>query len=227
MEEILHHLIGSFSDLQGFIHARWCRFSSINSMDALGFLGWAAHVSTFCYSCWEQNISIDFPTKNKPFLVWFLGTQIVRHTQTLASKLHKETIYTVLRLDFLSKSLEDSQESIPKDNGVTSSSKMSFLHFFPVPTTCGVFSFWRPSNPSQREFLLGTSCEQRSKPFWHSILLMGSQLIQKTFSSFKLNGYVVCIHSFYFRGHATFHCDVLKHRIFDAQHVSYLSSKPH
>ena len=33
MEEILHQLIGSFShDLQGFIHPRWCRISSINSM---------------------------------------------------------------------------------------------------------------------------------------------------------------------------------------------------
>ena len=34
MEEILHQLIGSLShDLQGFIHPRWCRISSINSSD--------------------------------------------------------------------------------------------------------------------------------------------------------------------------------------------------
>ena len=34
MEEILHQLIGSLSHhLQGFIHIRWCRISSINSMD--------------------------------------------------------------------------------------------------------------------------------------------------------------------------------------------------
>ena len=33
MEEILHQLIGSISHyLQGFIHPRWCRISSINSM---------------------------------------------------------------------------------------------------------------------------------------------------------------------------------------------------
>ena len=33
MEEILHQLIGSLShDLQGFIHPRWCRISSINRM---------------------------------------------------------------------------------------------------------------------------------------------------------------------------------------------------
>ena len=34
MEEILHHLIGTSSlshYLQGFIHPRWCRISSINS----------------------------------------------------------------------------------------------------------------------------------------------------------------------------------------------------
>ena len=33
MEEILHQLIGSLSHyLQGFIHPRWCRISSIDSM---------------------------------------------------------------------------------------------------------------------------------------------------------------------------------------------------
>ena len=33
MEEILHQLIGSLSyDLQGLIHPRWCRISSINSI---------------------------------------------------------------------------------------------------------------------------------------------------------------------------------------------------
>ena len=34
MEEILHHLIGSLSHyLQGLIHPRWCRISSINSIE--------------------------------------------------------------------------------------------------------------------------------------------------------------------------------------------------
>ena len=33
MEEILHQLVGSLSRyLQGFIHSRWCRICSINSM---------------------------------------------------------------------------------------------------------------------------------------------------------------------------------------------------
>ena len=33
MEDILHQLIGRLSQyLQGFIHPRWCRISSINSM---------------------------------------------------------------------------------------------------------------------------------------------------------------------------------------------------
>ena len=36
MAQILHQLIGSLSHyLQGFIHPRWCRISSINSMDIL------------------------------------------------------------------------------------------------------------------------------------------------------------------------------------------------
>ena len=40
MEEILHQLIGSLSHcLQGFIHPRWCRISSINSMMAFVRLG--------------------------------------------------------------------------------------------------------------------------------------------------------------------------------------------
>ena len=35
LEEILHQLIGSLSHcLQGFLHVRWCRISSINSRDA-------------------------------------------------------------------------------------------------------------------------------------------------------------------------------------------------
>ncbi len=39
MEEILHQLIGSLSHyLQGFIHPRWCRISSINSMTKMR--GW-------------------------------------------------------------------------------------------------------------------------------------------------------------------------------------------
>ena len=39
MEEILHQLIGSLSHyLQGFIHPRWCRISSINSISCI--FGW-------------------------------------------------------------------------------------------------------------------------------------------------------------------------------------------
>ena len=39
MEEILHQSIGSLSHyLQGFIHPRWCRISSINSLSFEWFL---------------------------------------------------------------------------------------------------------------------------------------------------------------------------------------------
>ena len=39
MEEIPHQLIGSLSHfLQGFIHPRWCRISSINSMNHVSFV---------------------------------------------------------------------------------------------------------------------------------------------------------------------------------------------
>ena len=39
MEEILHQLIGSLSHyLKGFIHPRWCRISSMNSMEGLFLL---------------------------------------------------------------------------------------------------------------------------------------------------------------------------------------------
>ena len=39
MEEILHQLIGNLSHyLQGFIHPRWCRISSINSIKPKPFL---------------------------------------------------------------------------------------------------------------------------------------------------------------------------------------------
>ena len=38
MEEILHQLIGSLSlYLQGFTHPKWCRISSINSMNGCGW----------------------------------------------------------------------------------------------------------------------------------------------------------------------------------------------
>ena len=40
MEEILHQLIGSLSHcLQGIVHPRWCRISSINSMESKGIYG--------------------------------------------------------------------------------------------------------------------------------------------------------------------------------------------
>ena len=40
MEEILHHLMWRISHcLQGFIHSRWCRISSINSRENGGTLG--------------------------------------------------------------------------------------------------------------------------------------------------------------------------------------------
>ena len=62
MEEILHQLIGSLSHyLQGFINARWCRISSINSMKHVLIdwrkRGWKSETfkiyvsSFFCYQC--------------------------------------------------------------------------------------------------------------------------------------------------------------------------------
>ena len=45
MEEILHQLIGSLSHyLQGFIHPRWCRISSINSMGIVWVGPWKSHL---------------------------------------------------------------------------------------------------------------------------------------------------------------------------------------
>ena len=50
MEEILHRLIGSLPHyLQGFIHPRWCRISSTNSMiesppKSWDPLGWSAYL---------------------------------------------------------------------------------------------------------------------------------------------------------------------------------------
>ena len=43
MEEILHQLIGRLSHyLQGFIHPKWCRISSINSRESGGNVGMEA-----------------------------------------------------------------------------------------------------------------------------------------------------------------------------------------
>ena len=52
MEEILHQLIGSLSHyLQGFIHHRWCRISSINSIigEILPYWGDIFGEILFCY----------------------------------------------------------------------------------------------------------------------------------------------------------------------------------
>ena len=48
MEEILHQLIGSLSHyLQGFIHPRWCRISSIHSMSWFLILRLTSHCQVF------------------------------------------------------------------------------------------------------------------------------------------------------------------------------------
>ena len=54
MEEILHQLIGSLDHyLQAFIHPRWCRISSINTimthMSASGFTGFCSLVATITW----------------------------------------------------------------------------------------------------------------------------------------------------------------------------------
>ena len=56
MEEILHQLIGSLShDLQGFIHPRWCRISSINSITEVwsSFSGLASSLAFHPMVCVE------------------------------------------------------------------------------------------------------------------------------------------------------------------------------
>ena len=54
MEEILHQLIGRLSHyLQSFIHSRWCRISSINSMLFLGSVTKTKHYPQLQLNDWE------------------------------------------------------------------------------------------------------------------------------------------------------------------------------
>ena len=58
MAEILHQLIGSLPHcLQGFIHPRWCRISSINSSD--GFYGSTWFVPFFFKNSLEESTQYD------------------------------------------------------------------------------------------------------------------------------------------------------------------------
>ena len=80
MEEILHQLIGRLSHcLQGFIHPRWCRISSINSMSIKLRVGeedqrgWEGHPKAdLWYVCVERT-----PRKRRwnPFF-WRFGRRV-------------------------------------------------------------------------------------------------------------------------------------------------------
>ena len=83
MEEILHQLIGSLSHyLQGFIHPRWCRISSINSIagDSLFF-----PPSILLLGCTSQR-----------FVFWVRPSQeydeIVKYTSRSLTKLHNKKL---------------------------------------------------------------------------------------------------------------------------------------
>ena len=61
MEEILHELIGSLSHyFQGFIHPRWCRISSINSIIWKKGLLWVLHLLdvSWCVIAKNRNVSV-------------------------------------------------------------------------------------------------------------------------------------------------------------------------
>ena len=58
MEEILHQLIGSLSHyLQGFIHPRWCRISSINSIICRQWFNYFSDLvfHLFAVRSWQPN----------------------------------------------------------------------------------------------------------------------------------------------------------------------------
>ena len=84
MEEILHQLIYSLShDLQGFIHPRWCKISSINSINM-----WADSVkcetmrfehSRKRWSFWRVRILISKYLENRSTLQGQLCTYIYIH----------------------------------------------------------------------------------------------------------------------------------------------------
>ena len=106
MEEILHQLIGSLSQyLQGFIHPRWCRISSINSISYQGtfederrsifqwitfwYLCWISGVvSLYCiyviytWNLWISSIFSPDPSKTRFFaiktrVIWVPGNDLV------------------------------------------------------------------------------------------------------------------------------------------------------
>jgi len=61
VEEILHQLLGSLSRyLQGFIHFRWCRISSINSTDN-------QNPAPTVGSCWFTSNTHRTPTSLQTF----------------------------------------------------------------------------------------------------------------------------------------------------------------
>ena len=91
MEEILHQLISSLSHyLQGFIHPRWCRISSINSISLILTLHLVYYIGSFIRI--HGRLSLGKPcicTKNTLAFVTESG-QIKRTHQTLKSRKHNK-----------------------------------------------------------------------------------------------------------------------------------------
>ena len=72
MEEILHQLIGSLSHyLQGFIHPRWCRISSINSSS--GRFVWTKFLSWQSLQRYQWRFFNDPERAHQTDLTAFLG----------------------------------------------------------------------------------------------------------------------------------------------------------
>ena len=110
MEEILQQLICSLSHyLQGFIHPRWCRISSINSMS--GIVSYITnltviytlnfHMLFFCFSrCDYWLVSANLPTcvKHHTILVVFLEISYVHFGRLEANDLPYPRRHQVRRL---------------------------------------------------------------------------------------------------------------------------------
>lgn len=79
-----------------------------------------------CYFCWKRKISIGFSNKQPSHFCGVSGHPNVQTHSNLASKLNirKTLCPPSSASDF--RPSKSRQESIPKDNGVTSSSKMSY-----------------------------------------------------------------------------------------------------
>ena len=104
MEEILHQLIGSLSHfLQGFIHPKWCRISSINSTSKLPYICILVDSSQFgeffrksLHWLHRQNLlSIPSPFKNQGLLIRYTGSLKVAARTLIFWKIHLQLVLFV------------------------------------------------------------------------------------------------------------------------------------